>query len=475
VVPHGTTTAIWDPHEICNVLGPEGLRYCLEQARDLVLDLRVALPSCVPATELETAGARLAADDLIPFLKHPSVIGLAEMMNFPGVLCHHDDVLDKLVAFAGTHIDGHGPLLRGYELNAYLASGIRTCHESTSLDEGLEKLRKGMHVLAREGSVSKDVATLAPLLSDSTWHSLAFCTDDRDPVDILEQGHVDHCVRKAIAAGAPVTAVYRAATKGAAEAFGLRDRGMVAPGYRADLVLLDDIETCSVSQVICSGRIVDDARFDSVRRVDPVGLHSIRLSPVFPEQFAVSAPGPTGSVIGVIPGKLLTEHLHLTLPYQDGCRGPDPRQDVQKICVFARHGVNHNVGRGFVKGFGLREGALASSVAHDSHNIIVVGTNDADMAVAVNRVIELDGGFAAVRGRTVLAELALPIAGLMSMLPLNEVSRRLRVLRNVVREMGSSLEEPFLQLSFLALPVIPHMKITDLGIVDVDRFELIAA
>ena len=474
VLPRGTTTAICDPHEICNVCGLEGLRYFLEHTGNLAIDLRVNLPSCVPATDLETAGARLAADDLVPFRDHPAVIGLAEMMNFTGVFCHDEQVLDKLVAFGGTHIDGHSPLVRGYELNAYLASGIRTCHESTSLDEGREKLRKGMRVLAREGSVSKDVAALAPLFSEATWPFLAFCTDDRNPLDVLEEGHIDHCIRKAIAAGAPVAPVYRAATWGAAEAFGFRDRGMVAPGYRADLVLLDNLESCSVSRVIRGGRIVDGGSFESVRQITPVGLDSIRLDPVSPQQFAVAAPA-TGPVIGLVPGSLLTEHLGLTLRSRNGLRLPDPEQDVQKICVFARHGVNRNIGRGFVKGFGFREGALASSVGHDSHNIIVVGTDDADMALAVNRIIELKGGFVAVRERTVLAELALPIAGLMSTLNLTEVSERLRALRQTAKEMGSSLKEPFLQLSFLALPVIPHLKITDRGMVDVDRFELIAA
>lgn len=474
VLPRGTTTAICDPHEICNVCGLEGLRYFLDQAGSLVMDLRVNLPSCVPSTELETAGARLAAQDLVRFKDHPSVIGLAEMMNFPGVFSHDEQVLDKLVAFAETHIDGHSPLVRGYQLNAYLASGVRTCHESTSLDEGREKLGKGMRVLAREGSVSKDVAALAPLFTEAAWPFLAFCTDDRNPLDVREEGHIDHCIRRAIAAGAPVAPVYRAATWGAAQAFGFKDRGMVAPGYRADLVLLDDLESCSVGRVIRGGRIVDEGRFEAVRRVAPAGLDSIRLDPVSPQQFAVAAPA-EGPVIGLVPGSLLTQHLSLTLATRNGLRLPDRERDVQKICVFARHGVNRNIGRGFVKGFGLRQGALASSVGHDSHNVIVVGTDDADMAVAVNRIIELKGGFVAVRERAVLAELALPIAGLMSTLDLNEVSERLRALRQTAEEMGSSLKEPFLQLSFLALPVIPHLKITDRGMVDVDRFELIAA
>jgi adenine deaminase len=475
VLARGTTTAICDPHEISNVLGLEGLRYFLDQTGGLVMDLRVQLPSCVPATELETSGARLTAEDLLPFRDHPSVLGLAEMMNFPGVLAGDDRVLDKLAAFSGAHIDGHSPLLRGRELNAYLACGVRTCHESTTREEAFEKLRKGMQVLMREGSVSKDVTALAPLFTQATWPFLALCTDDRNPLDILEEGHIDHCVRRAIAAGAPVAAVYRAATWGAAQAFGLRDRGLVAPGRRADLVLLSDLETCAVNRVIRGGRVIDAGSFDSVPRIAPVGLDSVRLEPVAPARFAVPAPGPTAPVIGVIPGSVLTEHLSLSLPYRGGQRLPDLERDVLKVCVFARHGVNRNVGRGFVKGFGLKAGALASSVGHDSHNVIVVGGDDADMALAVNRVVELKGGFVAVRDGAVVAELALPIAGLMSERPLAEVTAGLKTLRLALRDLGCPLAEPFLQLAFLPLPVIPHLKITDRGMVDVDRFELIAA
>ena len=475
VLPLGTTTAVCDPHEICNVLGLEGLGYFLDYAGKLAMDLRVQLPSCVPATELETSGARLLADDLAPFLDHPAVIGLAEMMNFPGLLAHDEQVLDKLAAFAGAHIDGHGPMLRGRELNAYLSCGITTCHESTSAGEGREKLGKGMQVLAREGSVSKDVAALAPLFSEATWPFLAFCSDDRSALDLAEEGHIDHCIRKAIAAGAPTMAVYRAATWGAAQAFGLGDRGKVAPGYRADLVLLGDLASCAVDGVIRGGRAVDADTFEAVPRLAPPGLDSIRLEPVQPEHFAAPSPGPTGPVIGVMAGSIRTEHLTLTLPYRDGRRLADAEQDVHKVCVFARHGVNRNVGRGFVRGFGLREGALASSVGHDSHNVIVIGGDDGDMSLAVNRVIELKGGFVAVRQGTVVAELALPIAGLMSTLALPEVSERLKALRATVEDMGCRLREPFLQLSFLPLPVIPHLKITDRGLVDVDRFELIAA
>jgi len=472
VVPRGTTTAICDPHEICNVLGIEGLRYILAHAGNLVMDLRVQLPSCVPATELETNGARLEAEDLMPFLDHPAVIGLAEMMNYPGVLGADDRVLDKLVAFAGRHIDGHAPLLRGHALNAYLLAGMRTCHESTSLDEGREKLSKGAQVLVREGSVSKDVAALAPLFDEATWPFLAFCTDDRNPLDLTDEGHIDHCIRKAIACGAPTFSVYRSATWGAAQAFGLRDRGKVAPGYRADLVLLNDLNTCAIATVISAGRVVDPRLLDGPAPVPPVGVRSIRLDPVQASDVAIPASDAEQPVIGVVADRIITEHLRLSLPVRDGFDQPDVPQDVQKICVFARHGTNRNVGRGFVRGFGLKRGAIASSVAHDSHNIVVVGVDDGDMAIAVNRIIELQGGFAVAAGGNILSDLSLPIAGLMSPRSAIEVCDRLRALRRVVAQLGCRLKEPLLQLSFLTLPVVPHLKITDRGMVDVDRFEL---
>ncbi len=475
VLPRGTTTAICDPHEICNVLGEKGLRYFLDCAEGTALDLRVQLSSCVPATELETSGARLEAADLLRHKDHPKVLGLAEFMNFPGVFHKVDGVLDKLAAFDGRHIDGHAPLLSGRELNAYLSCGIRNCHETTSAPEAMEKLRKGMQVLIRDGSVSKDVHALAPVIQPETSPFLGFCTDDRNPLDIAEEGHMDHLIRSAIRLGAPLAHVYRAATWSAARGFGLFDRGLIAPGQRADLVLLDDLEECAVNRVIRNGRVVTPETFAGRPAVSPVGLRSVKLHPVTAEDFAVPARGSVQSVIGVLPGKIITAHLRLEVPAKDGKLVADPDRDILKICVFARHGTNQNVGRGFASGFQFREGALASSVGHDSHNICVVGASDADMAIAVNRLIELQGGFVAVRNGQVVGELALPLAGLMSLEPFETVERHLRTLRASVREMGCPLAEPFLQLAFLPLPVIPHLKITDRGMVDVDKFALVEA
>ena len=474
VLPHGVTTAICDPHEIANVLGLAGLRYFLDCARHTAMDLRVQLSSCVPATHLETSGARLEAADLIPLMNHDKVIGLAEFMNFPGVLHKDPQVLQKLAAFQHRHIDGHAPLLRGLDLNGYLAARILTDHETTTPEEALEKLAKGMTILVREGSVSKDLHALAPIITDITAPFLAFCTDDRNPLDIAEEGHIDHLVRTAVKLGAPVLAAYRMASISAARAFGLRDRGLVAPGWRADLVVLDDLEHCAVRQVIAAGRPVDAALFAARGQVAPVGRRSVKAGRVAASDFSARGGGPTTAVIGVVPGKIITQHLTMALPYAGGERRCDLAQDAVKVAVVARHGINRNIGVGFVHGFGMQRGAIASSVGHDSHNICVVGVNEEDMAVAVNRLIEIEGGFCVAAGGQVRAELALPVAGLMSLLPFEAVHAGLIPLRAAARALGVTLAEPFLQVAFLPLPVIPHLKITDMGLVDVDRFELVA-
>jgi adenine deaminase len=474
-LPRGTTTAICDPHEITNVMGAPGLQYFLDAAANTAIDLRVQLPSCVPATELETSGARLTADDLLPFRHHPKVIGLAEFMNFPGLFAKEPEVLDKLAAFEGGHIDGHAPFLTGMALNAYLACGIRNCHETTTVAEAWEKLRKGVHLLIRDGTVCKDVATLAEVISPATSSFCSFCTDDRNPLDILEEGHLDHLIRTAIAKGAPVAEVYRAATWSAARGFGLADRGLIAPGQRADIVLLDDLADCRVRDVIAGGRVVGAEIFAGRTFADPVGLDSMRLDPITPADLRAPGSGPSTPVIGVTAGTVTTQFLNYALPWHGGFRLADPDRDVLKVCVIARHGKNRNIGRGFVTGFGLRNVALASSIGHDSHNVCVVGDSDDDMALAVNRLIGMGGGFAAVRGGRILGELRLPVAGLMSLAPFEEVARSLATLKQLVRDLGCPLPEPFLQLAFLPLPVIPHLRITDRGLVDVDRFALIAA
>ena len=474
VLPRGVTTLVCDPHEIANVLGVEGIRWVLNWASALALDLRVQLSSCVPATTFETAGARLEAEDLLPLLADPKALGLAEVMNFPGVLAGDPGLVAKLEAFAGRPIDGHCPLLSGKALCGYAAAGIRTEHEATGLGEALEKLRKGFRVLIREGSVSKDLHALAPLISADTSPFLAFCTDDRNPLDIDEEGHLDFLIREAIRTGAPAHHVYRVASWSGAQAFGLADRGFLAPGRRADIVLLDDLETCAVAEVIVGGRPAAEALAARPAGPEPVGRRSVRIRRLEAADFALAAPsGAAVPVIGVIPGKIITDRLEATPPRRDGFLLADPSQDLAKVAVIERHGKNGNIGKGFVRGFGLRSGAIASSVGHDSHNLTVVGAEDPAMALAANRVAELEGGFVVATAEGVLAELALPIAGLLTDRPFPEVTAALRRLRAAARALGCTLPEPFLQVAFLPLPVIPHLKITDLGLFDVDRFELV--
>ncbi|MDE2017093.1 MAG: adenine deaminase [Hyphomicrobiales bacterium] len=473
VLRHGVTTAICDPHEIANVLGAAGIRYFLDCALAVAMDLRVNLSSCVPATHLETSGARLEAADLAALAGHPKVIGLAEFMNFPGVLAGDPTCLAKLAAFQGGHIDGHAPLLRGLDLNGYLAAGIRTDHETTTAEEALEKLSKGMAILVREGSVSKDLHALAPVVTERHSAFVAFCTDDRNPLDIAEEGHLDHMIRTAIALGATPLAAYRAASVSGARLFGLADRGLVAPGRRADLVVLDDLEACAVRDVISAGRIVDEALFNARPAVAPVGRASVKMRRVAAADFVARGRGASTRAIGVDAGRIITRAVPVTLPFRDGVRLADPSQDAAKVAVIERHGINGNVGVGFVTGFGMKRGAIASSVGHDSHNVTVVGVEDSDMAAAANRLAEIEGGFAVVEGGRVLAELALPLAGLMSLKSFEEVRDALGPLRSATKSLGVTLPEPFLQVAFLPLPVIPHLKITDRGMVDVDRFELV--
>ncbi|WP_276200121.1 adenine deaminase [Chelatococcus sp. XZ-Ab1] len=473
VLPHGVTTAICDPHEMANVLGAPAFDFFLASAERMAMDLFVQLSSCVPATALETSGARLDADDLVPYWAHPKVIGLAEFMNFPGVLALDPACTAKLQAFANGHIDGHAPLLSAKDLNGYCAAGIRTEHEATSAEEALEKIRKGMTVLIREGSVSKDLHALAPLLTLATSPFLAFCTDDRNPLDIAEEGHIDFLIRSAIALGVPPLAAYRSASLTAAAAFGLVDRGMIAPGRRADIVLLDHLEECRVSDVIVGGRLVRPELFAEREPVAPIGLASMKAREVASADFSIAGTAGERPVIGVVPGKIITERLSRTMPERDGALVADPSADIAKVAVVARHGRNDNIGLGFVSGFGMQRGAIASSVGHDSHNICVVGVDDADMALAVNRLGAIRGGFVVVEGGAVRAELPLPVAGLMSDRPYEEVHAGLGPLRAAAKALGVTLPEPFLQVAFLPLPVIPHLKISDFGLVDVDRMELV--
>lgn len=474
VGPRGVTTAICDPHEIANVIGVPGIEYFLDASHHTLMDIRVNLSSCVPSTEMETAGARIGAEELAAFKDHPRVIGLAEFMNYPGVIHRDPEAMAKLRAFEGRHIDGHAPLLSGRDLNAYAAAGIRTEHEATSAAEAREKLRKGLRVLIREGSVSKDMHALAPILNDLTSAYCCLCTDDRNPLDIAEHGHLDYMIRSLIGLGISPQAVYRAASLSAAEAFGLKDRGQIAPGKRADIVAVESLDECRAALVVSGGVILEDAAYSGREVIAPVGRHSVKAAPVQDRDFRTTGNREETDVIGILEGKIITEHLHESIAIVDGDKRPDPARELVKIAVIERHGRNGNIATGFVKGFGLKAGAIASTVCHDHHNIAVVGADYDDMALAANRLGEIEGGFVVVRDGVVLAELALPVAGLMSLEPFEVVRDTLIPLRAAAASLGVELQEPFLQLAFLALPVIPALKITDRGLVDVERFEIIS-
>ncbi|HEX9944252.1 MAG TPA: adenine deaminase [Thermoanaerobaculia bacterium] len=475
VVPRGVTTVITDPHEIGNVLGLAGIRFMLDDSEGAPLDVLVNAPSCVPATHLETSGARLEADDLATLLAHPRVLGLAEVMNYPGVIAGSEEVLAKLRAFRGRPLDGHCPGLSGHRLNAYAAAGIGNDHECTAVEEAREKLRAGLTIFLREATNARNLRALLPLVSPLTERRLCLCTDDRQPADLLEEGSVDHLVRIAIAEGiGPVTAI-RMATLNPAEHYGLRDRGAVAPGRRADLVVFADLAAPRAEMVIRGGqlvardgRLLADCPHRSVAPLPPT-VH------VDPERldFAIRAGGRSVRVIGAIPDQLVTESLVMDAALRDGHAVADPGRDLLKMSVVERHRGTGQRGLGFVHGIGLQRGAIASTVAHDHHNLVTIGADDASMRTAALAVAGAGGGLAAAEGETVLALLPLPLAGLMSDRPIEEVRDRMNALLAAAHGLGATLRDPYMAMSFLALEVIPALKLTDCGLVNVERFEVV--
>ncbi len=483
VVARGVTTVITDPHEIGNVLGLAGIRFMLDDAEGALVDVLVNASSCVPATHLETSGARLEAGDLATLLTHPRVLGLAEVMNFPGVIQGDPDVLAKLQAFRGRPIDGHCPGLSGPALAAYVVAGIHNDHECTTVEEAREKLRAGLTIFIREATNAQNLRPLLPLVSPTTERHLCFCTDDRQPADLLGEGSIDHMIRVAIAAGLDPVTAFRLGTLNTAEHYGLRDRGAVAPGRRADLFVFADLAEPRAAMVFRGGVLVArDGQLTpspTLPRAAGEGATSHqRLPPTVHLQmdrldFAIPATGSRVRVIGAIPDQLITRSLEMEATVRDGQAVADPARDLLKMAVVERHGVHGRSGLGFVHGIGLQRGALAGTVAHDHHNLVILGADDRSMRTAARAVAEAGGGLAVADGETVLALLPLPLAGLMSDRPIEDVRAGMQALLDAAHALGATLRDPFMAMSFLALEVIPSLKLTDAGLVDVDRFAVV--
>ncbi|MBE9509006.1 MAG: adenine deaminase [Chloroflexi bacterium] len=477
VVPRGTTTAVTDPHEIANVAGTDGIRYMLAASEGLPLTIYVNLPSCVPATPLGTAGAELSADDLLALAGLPRVIGLAEFMNVPGAVLGLPGALEKLVAFRGGIIDGHAPAVSGKWLQAYVGAGPGSDHESTTVEEMLEKLRLGMYVFIREATAARNLRALLPAVTPQNSRRCAFCTDDRHPADLLDEGHIDYLIRLAVAEGLdPITAIQMATLNGA-EWFRLYDRGAIAPGRRADLVVFSNLKEFHAEMVFAGGTLVAQEgapvgdwptpAVDDSHVRDTVHVEWERLSLTIPAQ------GKQVRVIGVVPDQVVTEHLVEPAKVVDGLAVADLERDLLKIAVIERHRGTGNVGLGFVRGLGLKRGALAGSVGHDAHNLIVAGCDDVSMTTAARAVGDMGGGLAAAVGKEVLASVPLLIAGLMSDQPVETVRQEMDQLVEAAKQLGSSLHDPFMTLGFLALEVIPTLKLTDQGLVDVEKFDFV--
>ncbi len=469
VVPHGTGAVVIDPHEYANVLGLDGIRYVLESSKNLPVDFFVMLPSCVPATPLETAGARLTADDIKLMIADERIAGVAELMNYPGVYLGAESELAKIQAGKGKNIDGHAPGLTGRNLNAYVLAGVRSDHESTELGEAREKLRLGMHLLLREGSTERNLATLAPLVSAQNSANFSFATDDKLAGDLAAEGHIDHCIREAIRLGMPPLTALQLATVNTARHYRLRNFGVIAPRHWADFIVFDDLQNFQVRQTYKKGVLVADTGKYLGRHpaTVPRPRSTINLRYKGLDDFKVRGqPGARIRVIEVVPNQIVTREVILSARVDDGHLQVDVSRDILKLVVVERHHATGNVGVGFVRGFSLKGGALGSTVAHDAHNIVVVGANDEDIATAVRELEQMQGGQVAILDGQVKAALPLPIAGLVSERPLDEVIRRISDLNAAAQTMGCPLPAPFMTLSFLSLSPIPELKLTDQGLVD---------
>jgi adenine deaminase len=486
VVPRGTLTVVTDLHEIANVCGFKGIKFVTDWARKLPLDMLFMAPSCVPATHLETSGARISSKEVKKILASSSVIGLGEMMNFPGVVSGDDEVLQKISASQGKVIDGHAPGLTGKELNAYLSAGILSDHESTTLEEGKEKLRRGMYLMIREGSSEKNLDALLLLVTDNTYKRCFFVVDDRSCSDLLREGDIDAVVRKAISRGLEPVRAIQMSTINAAEYFRLHDRGGIGPGYIANLITITDLAKLEIDMVFYRGKLVAKQgkplfhpppltlELKDTVRIRPPTAKSLKIPLPRRERLGEGeTPEESYPVIEIIPGQIVTKKAVEEIKVMNGTVMPDVERDILKLVVVERHKASGNIGLGLVKGFGLKKGALASSVAHDSHNIIAVGTNDFDILKTIEEINKLQGGLVVCANLEILASLPLPIAGLLSPEQLDVVVSQHENVQKAAASLGNLPPAPFSILSFLALPVIPELRLTDLGLVDVVEFKLI--
>lgn len=472
VLVRGITTVITDPHEIANVLGLEGIRFMLNAARYNPLSMFVMASSCVPATHMETSGAALEAEDLEGLLNNKWVLGLAEMMNYPGVIFADSRVLQKIEMFEQKVIDGHCPGVRGKQLNAYRVAGVRSDHECTTVEETLEKLRAGMVIFIREATNAHNLETLLPVVTPENSRRICFCTDDRQPADLIDQGSIDYMVRVAIQHGIRPIDALRMATLNTAEYFRLHHSGAVAPGYFADLMVFSDLNAPAAEMVFRSGELVVEN--GQLMTTFNDSLSTMRSSiNIQWDGLSFEIPAQNGArirVIGSVENQLVTHHLIEDAKVKNGLAVADLERDILKMAVIERHTANGNVGKGFIQGIGLKRGAIAGTVAHDHHNLVVIGTDDDSMKHAARAVASMDGGLVAVDGENVLASLPLPIAGLMSDKPVREVRDGMERLLKAAAELGSTMHDPFMAMSFMALEVIPNLKLTDIGLVDVENF-----
>ncbi len=476
VVPAGTTTLIIDPHEISNVLGLQGISFMREAIQGLPIDVYMMLPSCVPATPFETSGFDLNSYDLSLLIDKPWVLGIAEMMNFPGVLNHDKNVMAKLklAMSKDKRIDGHAPCLSDKDLCAYIAAGVTSDHECTTPDEAIEKLRKGMYLMIREGSAAKDLKALLPVLLEKNTRKCIFVTDDRHPEDLLE--HINSMVRTAVEAGVPPIKAIQMASLNTAEYFKIQNLGAIAPGYKADFIVLSDLKTFKPDLVFKKGKLVAEAgklTANITQNEIPAVRGSVNVKWIKYEDFKIEAKSDLVKAIEVIPHQLITKSVKSKINVVDGFAESNLDTDTLKICVIERHRAGGNIGKGFVKGFNLKSGAMASTVAHDSHNMIVIGTNDSDMYTAAVELIKSQGGKIVVNNGEVLAHLPLPVAGLISDADFNTVIEKSMQLNNAAKEIGCKIDDPFMAMGFLSLPVIPELKITDKGVFDTTKFDFV--